>query len=204
MAKLIKKENSNWAIGVIGYVAQNDPNVTNLGMTLREWDSTEQKEISTYFSMGGWDNSLENGASANLPDRIKKAKIQPGSLLLCACGKVKDGGVAENGTPRQQATLYNFRFTGLVEGDTETVVLGRIGKVEKKGDALNVSLAYDAYNKEAKQQETKWITATFTGGVISAVEKVAAKGKPFAAIGTLEGDTLKAKSFVAQPKQENT
>ena len=197
MAKLVSKGNSNFVVGVVSYINDTNPAVTNISMVLNEYDREKKETTTCYLNAAGWENSVENGPMANMPERIKKAKLAPGSLVMLRCGKISENGVAKNGTARKSATLYDFQYSSLVENEKNSIVLGHIGNVEtrldqEKNKVLVVSIAVNV-----KKDETRWITARFSGKSYEAAEKFAVKGKPFAAIGSLSGDKMTAYIFVA-------
>lgn len=195
MAKIINKGKTNHLVGIVTYINDTNSQVTNLSTTLNEWDPETKTASNVYFNAAGWDNSAENGDSANLPARIKKAKVSVGSLLLMRCGAVKDNGEAKDGTPRKTAPCYDFQYSGIVENEKESIVLGNIGNTEKYSDGFGVSLAVNI-----RKDETRWVNVIFKGKTAEAVEKIAVKGKPFAAIGELKDDKMNAVTFVASNK----
>ena len=82
MAKLVSKGNSNFVVGVVSYINDTNPAVTNISMVLNEYDREKKETTTCYLNAAGWDNSVENGPMANMPERIKKAKLAPGSLVM--------------------------------------------------------------------------------------------------------------------------
>jgi len=154
----------NYVAGVVTYVQEGlEGRVMNFGISVSIWNAELQDSIKWYLNFGAWNN--ENPEKPQMADRVRNAGIEVGTLLCVTCGGLIEDDIADDGTPRYKASVWNFKKNGRVSIPAETqdqernIIIGTIAKTLSNGDYYTVSIP--VYTPRGEETITTWYNISF-------------------------------------------
>jgi len=141
-----EKGDINYVAAAVSFVSDGlgdaKDRVVNIGTSVDVYDPENKTRQKKYLNVGFWNN--DDTSKAQLADRVHKAKVSPGSFLLLRTGTFRDAEPAGDGTPRMNASGFDFQYNSQVEIPVEgkapvNIICGTARRTQLRDDGTFVA-----------------------------------------------------------------